>query len=126
VSDIETIRWAHEPESVYFDGGDFSHRECRMCRQRWTADRPCDTRVVLDALDRALVAAEGLAEADKRHRDAHEMASWYEDREHAARADADRLAEALRAYMEAEDSFRDTTYDTAIEALRLHDEAERE
>ena len=68
MSDIETIRWAHEPESVYFDGGDFSHRECRMCRQRWTADRPCDTRVVLDALDRALVAAEGLAEADMRHR----------------------------------------------------------
>jgi len=117
VSDIDTIRERHWQNP---DG------KCASADHAYPSAWPCDTRVVLDTLDRALVAAEGLAEADKRHRDAHEMASWYEDRERAARADADRLAEALRAYMEAEDSFRDTTYDTAIEALRLHDEAERE
>ena len=109
MNDLDAIRERHQQE------GDFD--ACEYCGSKVVEDGwPCDTRIVLDALD----------SSRKAHRDAHEMASWYEDRERAARADADRLAEALRAYMEAEDSFRDTTYDTAIEALRLHDEAERE
>jgi len=57
---IDTIREAHEPESVYFDSGDFSHRECRMCRQRWTDDQPCDATIVLADADR-------LAEALREH-----------------------------------------------------------
>ena len=74
------------------------------------ADLPCDTRVVLDALD----------SSRKAHRDAHEMASWYEDRERAAQADADRLAEALRAHWNARCEEWD---DRDSEALRLHDKA---
>ena len=70
----------------------------------------CDTRVVLDALD----------SSRKAHRDAHEMASWYEDRERAAHADADRLAEALRAHWNARCEEWD---DRDSEALRLHDKA---
>jgi len=136
VSDIDTIRERHWQNP---DG------KCASADHAYPSAWPCDTRVVLDTLDRALVAAEGLAEADKRHRDAHEMASWYEDRERAARADADRLAEALRdaiAVAHETDSLRSHSDDErkdgwfrasfdrcndaicadAREALRQHDE----
>ena len=69
MSDIDTIRERHQGD-VYCG---YIDPVRGLVDHGFTAD--CDTRVVLDALDRALVAAEGLAEADKRHRDAHEMAS---------------------------------------------------
>jgi len=93
MSDIDTIRQAHN---------DFvSSHPC--------SPELCDTRVVLDTLDRALVAAEGLADADKRHR-----------------ADADRLAEALRETGEcwcpaADDPMRDHKC-IRCEALRQREE----
>ena len=112
MSDIDTIRERHRNAGT----------RCEECASSW----PCDTRVVLDTLDRALVAAEGLAEADKRHRDAHEMASWYEDRARAARADAERLAGALRFCSDrlVNSYGADPNIDyilTAREALRLHE-----
>jgi len=106
MTNLDPIREAHEPESVYFDVGDFSHRECRMCRQRWTADRPCDTRVVLDALG---YCAEDRDVQQKAHGD--------------AAADADRLAEALRTLDVFRFHLEARHWDKAREALRLHDAA---
>jgi len=116
MSDIDTIRERHWQNP---DG------KCASGDHAYPSAWPCDTRVVLDALD----------SSRKAHRDAHEMASWYEDRERAARADADRLAEALRQVqqclvtldseslsmlgrdaLEAAKTWPD-------EALRLHDKA---
>ena len=73
MTDIDTIREQHRPWPDKSPRPEDMRQFCSApgCTQSW----PCDTRVVLDALDRALVAAEGLSEADKRHRDAHEMAS---------------------------------------------------
>jgi len=103
VNDIEAIREWHQQE------GDFD--ACEYCGSKVVEDGwPCDTRIVLDALD----------SSRKAHRDAHEMASWYEDRERAAHADADRLAEALRAHWNARCEEWD---DRDSEALRLHDKA---
>ena len=87
-----------------------------VCAEDW----PCDTRVVLDALE--------LAAFDR---------DLYDRQRDAARADADRLAEALRAWdiggvncwCGAAEYVKPTPHSTAClqsrEALRLHEEATR-
>ena len=78
------------------------------------ADLPCDTRVVLDALDETM--------ADRDERASRHLDSEYDliTRLITARADADRLASALRAHWNARCEEWD---DRDSDALRQHDKA---
>lgn len=77
MSDIDAIRTKH----VRWGHPDGRGGHCMGCKHKW----PCDTRVVLDALDEMEDRAVG---------NAYQAATADLDRD-AARADADRLAEAL-------------------------------
>lgn len=76
MTDIDTIRERHRPNG---ESRSFEPPRCHLDNQPW----PCDTRVVLDALD------EHLSRCIK-----HDIEVKAE--RNAARADAERLAEALR------------------------------
>ena len=127
--DLDAIRERHPEGQEHICGA-----------RRFDDKRPCDTRVVLDALD-----ARGV-ELDKRtvERDGMEMvASQLQSERDAARADADRLAEAAMAaadeweqattdmlvwFAKGGDGFHEfprEAYNALREALRLHEEATR-
>jgi hypothetical protein len=107
----DAIRERHQPVDVPYATG---RQVCTLCLQRW----PCDTRVVLDDLPRGVARYMAEAEGWKRERD-------------AARADADRLAEAgerlsnvLRRFnLPDHDEYADSVRDIieARDALRQHD-----
>ena len=92
-----TIPWQAEPDP----------NVCASCHQDW----PCDTRVVLDALDEDRIASALLRETKA------------QTAEKAARADADRLAEALQHVYGAWRVDHDgKEWPLAHKALRQHDE----
>ena len=103
MNDIEAIREWHQQE------GDFD--ACEYCGSKVVEDGwPCDTRIVLDALDnKTEIARAGIRLLDI------EM-----DLHRATKADADRLAEALRAHWNARCEEWD---DRDSDALRQHDKA---
>ena len=76
MSDLDALRERHRKVAILTERNIIEQKWCVECRTDW----PCDTRVVLDALDAVDVA---YAEEAKCH--------------DTDKADADRLAEALRA-----------------------------
>ena len=112
MNDIEAIRERHTPydRETYYG----TVKECSACLDGWR----CDTRVVLDALDELAALGPGTLGWDY---DTHRVMledAW--SRVGAARADADRLASALRAHWNARCEEWD---DRDSDALRQHDKA---
>lgn len=126
MSDLDTIRERHYVVS----GPDAPDGFCVECfNYEQGPYLPCDTRVVLDALEK-----EGRLAFERKH-EARAARSNADD----FRADADRLAEALRAFVKADDVHTehmcspgfcndlvgmdfDDAMPAAREALRQHEE----
>jgi hypothetical protein len=105
---VPTIRERHVAVS-----DEWNTQSCKRCYYVQPSEWPCDARVVLDALDRE------AANHDVTYRGAQRVS----DQRDAARADADRLAEALRPIVAQAwpyDSTHNKFWYVAREALRQH------